>query len=217
MKVHAGIAAGGFAHHPRPSSRRRRSNQYGHGIAVRHSRHGLRATYANGSVVYQPPGTLAGQLINNTITFGDGNGNSVTAGGSHNNTITFGNGDNDSVTLGSAVRNPGGDSLTMGTGAGDTITVGFHNHADTFAFALGTGSTNFTTVTGAQSGDHFLLNSNGNGNALGHTLVVEQTQTADMASFITSLGTLTKGDTYIGYNVGGGSSAGGNGATETSL
>ena len=37
---HAGIAAGGFAHHPRPSSRRRQAVRSGHGVAVRHSQHG---------------------------------------------------------------------------------------------------------------------------------------------------------------------------------
>ncbi len=37
---HAGIAAGGFVHHPRPSSRRRQAVRSGHGVAVRHSQHG---------------------------------------------------------------------------------------------------------------------------------------------------------------------------------
>src|SRR5271166_4019643 len=39
---HAGIAAGGFAHHPRPSSRRRQAVRSGHGVAVRRSQHGRR-------------------------------------------------------------------------------------------------------------------------------------------------------------------------------
>src|SRR5208337_3086193 len=39
---HAGIVAGGFARHPRPSSRRRQAVRSGYGVAVRHSQHGRR-------------------------------------------------------------------------------------------------------------------------------------------------------------------------------
>src|SRR5262249_36820760 len=112
-----------------------------------------------------------GDLNNNTITFGNGSGDSVSnvrsgpgqpgAGGqSSNNTITMGNGAGDSVTLGVGFTSPGGDTIITGTGKDDTVQVGTHTNPDTFGFALGTDGTSFTTITGAQAGDHVISDGN---------------------------------------------------------
>src|SRR4029077_15358633 len=90
------------------------------------------------------------------------------AGLSSNNKITMGNGNNDSVTLGVGVPSAGGDSIITGTGLGDTVQVGTHNHADTFGFALGTNGTAFTEITGARAGDQVI-----SGNNLGTNVVTE--------------------------------------------
>jgi hypothetical protein len=97
--------------------------------------------------------------------------------------------------------NGGGDYIATGIGQGDMVTVGAHTNADTFAFALGTNGSAFTEVIGALKGDQVAVNSNGNGNALGNTLVPQITilPGSTLASFIGSL-TLTKGDTYTALN-----------------
>ena len=77
-----------------------------------------------------------------------------------------------------------------------SVTVGAHTDADTFAFALGTTGVNFTTVSGAAAGDHVVVN----GGQLGNTLLSGSTTDATLATYISSLGTLTKGDTYVGFN-----------------
>jgi hypothetical protein len=139
-------------------------------------------------------------ISNNTITFGDGNNDAVTVyGSSSNNTIRVGNGSNDSITLGTGTpSNGGGDYVATGTGAGDTVAVGLHANPDTFAFALGTSGTNFTTVSGAAALDNVVVN----GGYLGNTLSPLSGATTDttLATYISSLGTLTKGDTYVGFN-----------------
>jgi hypothetical protein len=151
-----------------------------------------------------------GTFSKNTIILGNGNADFVAAGNapSSNNTIQVGNGQGDTITLGGGA---GGDHITTGTGAGDLVQVGVHASADTFAFSLGTGvvtgaSANYTTVFGAQGsaqgGDQLVLNSNGNGNALGNTLVTEAPSPSDttFAQFIAGLekAGLEKGDTYVG-------------------
>ena len=73
--------------------------------------------------------------------------------------------------------------------------MGAHTDADTFAFALGTTGVNFTTVSGAAAGDHVVVN----GGQLGNTLLSASTTDTTLASYISSLGTLTKGDTYVGF------------------
>jgi trimeric autotransporter adhesin len=134
-------------------------------------------------------------LSGDSFTFGNGNGDSVTGGDGGGNTITVGNGNNDQVAL--SGPGPGGDSIATGTGSGDMVTVGTHTNPDTFAFALGTDGTHFTTVNGAATGDEVVVP----GNQLGNTLAVnEPTTDTSLSSFIGSLGHLTKGDTYVGYN-----------------
>ena len=89
--------------------------------------------------------------------------------------------------------------ITTGIEANDLVSVQAHTNPDTFAFALGTGvGGNFTTVSGAAVGDHVVVN----GGQLGGTLIQASTPTSatDLATFITSLGPLTKGDTYAGFN-----------------
>jgi hypothetical protein len=107
--------------------------------------------------------SVVGDLSGNTITFGNGTGNYVSGGDSGNNKITMGNGNNDAVTLTAPVvgSNPGGDIIKTGTGQGDTVTVGTHTNADTFGFAIGTDGTSFTTITGAQAGDHIICDAAG--------------------------------------------------------
>jgi hypothetical protein len=138
---------------------------------------------------------------NNTFTFGNGAGDFVDIfGPSSNNKITLGNGQGDSVGLGKMsttdVTSPGGDYVATGTGASDIVTVGAHADADTFAFALGTTGVNFTTVFAAAAGDHVVVN----GGQLGNTLLSGSTVDLSLADYIGSLGTLTKGDTYVGFN-----------------
>jgi hypothetical protein len=132
---------------------------------------------------------------NNTFTFGNGIADNVEVfGPSSNNKITLGNGQSDFVTLGPTSTSPGGDYIATGTGAGDQVTVGAHTDADTFAFALGTTGVNFTTVSGAAAGDHVVVN----GGQLGNTLLSSGVTAApNLADYISSLGTLTKGDTYV--------------------
>ena len=147
-------------------------------------------------------------LTNNTINFGNGNDDYVmVAGPSGYNKITLGNGQNDSVTLGPNVTNQGGDYIATGTGAGDSVIVGPHTTADTFAFALGTGASAYTTISGnpytsgnsAQICDQIAVN----GGQLGNTLVnVNTVSPGDtMATFIShDVGTPIAGHTYIGNN-----------------
>jgi hypothetical protein len=167
----------------------------------------------NGDNFFVSPLSESGvTLSNNTIVFGNGDSDTMTfLGGSSHNIITFGNGSNDSIELGSVISPSGGDYIATGTGAGDRVTVGSHTNPDTFAFSLGTGvvtgtSANYTTVVGAQGsaqgGDQLVLNSSGNGNGLGNTLVTETALLpagTTMASFIASL-TLAKGHTYVATN-----------------
>jgi hypothetical protein len=155
---------------------------------------------------------------NNTITLGDGNIDSVVISGNsgNNNHITVGNGSNDVIVLGSVgTTEGGGEYIATGTGGGDLVIVRTHTSPDTFAFALGTGvvtgtspslSANYTTVFGAQGaaqgGDQLVLNSSGNGNALGNTLVTETASASGttFAQFIAGLekAGLEKGHTYVG-------------------
>jgi hypothetical protein len=148
-------------------------------------------------------------LSNNKIVFGNGDNDAMQFhGNSSHNVVAFGNGSNDTIELGGGpAASGGGDYIATGTGAGDKVTVFTHTNPDTFAFTLGTGivtgtSANYTTVIGAQGsavgGDHVVVNSNGNGNALGNTLVSVNNGATSMASFITDLGPLQKGQTYVG-------------------
>jgi hypothetical protein len=144
-------------------------------------------------------GNGAGDMVNAdgsdnfTITLGNGAGDTVNGGATMNDTITLGNGKGDQVTLG---PDSGGDYIATGTGAGDTVTVvGPHTSFDTLAFALGTNGTKFTTVSGAAVGDHVVVN----GGQLGNTLASGATTHTTLASYISSL-TLTKGETYVGFN-----------------
>jgi hypothetical protein len=86
----------------------------------------------------------------------------------------------------------GGNTIFTGTGAGDTVTVHAHTNADTFGFALGTSGSNFTTVIGAQDGDHI--------DSFGRHLVQASTTASTLSDYITSLGTISSGNTYVGYN-----------------
>ncbi len=131
-------------------------------------------------------------VSNDIITFGNGNGDFVYASSSSNDRITFGNGQGDSVALGSGA---GGDTIITGTGAGDTVYVGAHTNADTFGFSLGTNGSSYTTVTGAQAGDHVIA-----GIYLGNNVSNNATAAASLAAYISDLGTVHSGDTYVGYN-----------------
>ena len=138
-----------------------------------------------------------GTFSSNTIILGNG-ANDVVGGinsASSMNKITVGSGSGDLIAL---CAGAGGDQITTGTGAGDQVFVGAHSNPDTFAFALGTNGINFTTVSGAAAGDHLAVN----GGQLGNTLSALSGATNDtsLASYINSLGTLTKGDTYVGFN-----------------
>jgi len=121
--------------------------------------------------------SAAADFSNNKITFGNGDGDyvSVTDGTSTNNQIIFGNGNNDAVTLPSGA---GGDIIITGTGNSDTVQVGTHTSPDTFGFALGTGATALsqTTVTGAQAADKIAVGNTSGlvltaAGGLGNTLV----------------------------------------------
>jgi hypothetical protein len=133
-------------------------------------------------------------ISGDTITFGNGNNDSVTGSDGGSDKITLGNGSSDAVSL--TGPSPGGDYVATGTGASDMVTVGSHTNPDTFVFGLGTNGTNYTTVNGAAAGDAVEVL----GGQLGNTLVKESTTDTTLASFISSLGHLTKGDTYVGSN-----------------
>jgi fibronectin-binding autotransporter adhesin len=133
-------------------------------------------------------------ISGDTITFGNGSNDSVTGGDGGSDKITLGNGSSDAVSL--TGPSPGGDYVATGTGASDMVTVGSHTNPDTFVFGLGTNGTNYTTVNGAAAGDAVEVL----GGQLGNTLVKESTTDTTLASFISSLGHLTKGDTYVGSN-----------------
>jgi hypothetical protein len=151
--------------------------------------------------------SVSGSIDHDAITFGNGAGDAVTVGGgSGHDLIIVGNGDADEITLnvpsGTAT---GGDTIITGTGFFDAVGVAAHTNADTFGFSLGTNGTSFTTVTGAQAGDHVAVgNSAGvvltDPNGLGSTLIQASTTDTTLASYISSLGTLTNGDTYVGFN-----------------
>jgi hypothetical protein len=110
--------------------------------------------------------SAAANFTNNNIVFGNGDVDhlSVTDGTTSNNQIILGNGNNDSVSLTSGA---GGNTIITGTGNSDTVTVGglMNQHTnDTFGFALGTGSTALsqTTVFNARAGDEIAVgNSSG--------------------------------------------------------
>ena len=139
---------------------------------------------------------IAGDLSSNTIRFGNGTDDSVTASNSSNNKITMGNGNGDTVTLGSG---DGGDTINTGTGL-DTVTVGSHTNPDTFGFALGTNGASFTTITGAQIGDHLTSEKAfGLNLELGINVVNSVTGAMTLADFIAGL-VLTSGNTYVGNN-----------------
>ena len=138
-----------------------------------------------------------GGVNNNTIISGNGAVDHVFGGGpSGGNKIVLGNGAGDFVTLGASVTSPGGDYIATGTGAGDTVTVGVHTKADMFAFALGTSSANFTTVSGAAAGDQVEVNGGQLGGAINTSF--DGTSYANLAAFISAIGAPTKGDTYLG-------------------
>lgn len=122
--------------------------------------------------------SAAANFSNNKIVFGNGDGDyvSVTEGTTSNNQIILGNGNNDSVTLPSG---SGGDIIVTGMGNSDTVQVGAHTpNPDTFGFALGTGTTALsqTTVTGAQAADKIAVGNTSGlvltaAGGLGNTLV----------------------------------------------
>jgi hypothetical protein len=136
---------------------------------------------------------------NNKIHMGDGTGDYVSLlGAGDNNSIFLGNGSGDAVTLGAGA---GGDTIITGTGL-DTVTVGSHTSPDTFGFALNTNGASFTAITGAQVGDHLISgNTVGNFffNHLGNDVVNSVTGAKDLGGFIASL-VLTNGKTYVGNN-----------------
>jgi hypothetical protein len=150
---------------------------------------------------------IVGSIDHDTITLGNGSNDLVLASGSGHDLIIVGNGNNDQIILnfvfsGTAI---GADTIITGTGSSDTVTVAAHTNADTFGFSLGTNGTSFTTVTGAQAGDHVAVgNSAGlvltDPNGLGSTLIQASTTDTTLASFIQSLGALTDGHTYVGFN-----------------
>jgi hypothetical protein len=134
-------------------------------------------------------------LSGNTISFGNGNNDHVSMnpslGDSSNNTITMGNGTGDSVALNAG---DGGDTIITGKGL-DTVNVGTHTHADTFGFAKGTDGTAFTTITGAKAGDHIISDNN-----LGTNVINSETTATTLADFIASLSGNPNGKTFVGYN-----------------
>src|SRR5262249_1141512 len=162
-------------------------------------------TFGNGS-----GDTVAadGKLSNNTITLGNGFRDEVSIdGGSDHNTIIVGNGNFDDITLaalsGTAI---GADTIITGPGSSDTLNVAAHTNADTFGFSLGTNGTSFTTVAGAQTGDHVAVgNSAGvvtGSDGLGNTLVNEGSNSSwtSLALFIQAIATQVPGDTFVGNN-----------------
>ena len=152
----------------------------------------------------------SGNFSRDTITLGNGVGDTVNANNSSNTIITLGNGDNDTVngsgngniiTLGNGNNDAvtlhfsaGGDTIITGKGL-DTVTVDTHTNPDTFGFAKGTDGTSFTTITGAQAGDHVI-----SGNNLGNNVINSATTATTLADFIASLSGNPNGNTYVGYN-----------------
>jgi hypothetical protein len=108
-------------------------------------------------------------IIGNTIILGNGQADRVQLTDSFDDRIFLGNGDNDSVTIS---RHVGQDTIWTGTGSSNFVNVGPHiklaELADTFGFALGTNGSSFTTISGAQKGDHLIA---GKGSDLGDTPV----------------------------------------------
>jgi len=146
----------------------------------------------------------AGSIDHDTIILGNGDLDVVSVGGSAYDLIIVGNGNFDHITLNSSGTAIGGDTIVTGTGS-DAVQVGAHTNPDTFGLSLGTTGTSFTTITGAQAGDHVAVgNSAGivltDPNGLGSTLIQAATTATTLASYITSLGPLTNGDTYVGFN-----------------
>lgn len=134
------------------------------------------------------------------ITLGDGSGDTVDVTDvSSSNTIVVGNGNNDEIRLNNAhdLVNNGFDTIITGTGSSDTVLVAAHTHADTFGFSLGTNGSSFTTVTGAQKGDHVI-----SGDNLGNKVVAEPGTSPTMAFFFqfVALHSPSSGTTYIGHS-----------------
>ena len=100
----------------------------------------------------------------------------------------------------------GADTIITGTGSSDSVTVAAHTNADTFGFSLFTDGTSFTTVTGAQAGDHVAVgNSAGivtGSDGLGNTLVNEGSDSSwtSLALFIQAIAAPVPGDTFVGNN-----------------
>jgi hypothetical protein len=109
-------------------------------------------------------------MSNDTITFGNGNGDEV-FGSNSNDRIIFGNGNEDTALLYSGA---GGDFISTGTGSADLVEVGGHSNADTFGFAPGTNGSSYTTVRGAGVGDHVI--------AASHNLANSYTNEGDVGA-----------------------------------
>jgi hypothetical protein len=149
---------------------------------------------------------VQGSIDHDTIALTNGDHSTVFVnGGSDHDTIIVGNGDNVQITLNAPGTAIGGDTIITGIGSSDLVSVAPHTSADTFGFSLGTNGTSFTTINGGQAGDHVAVgNSAGivltDLNGLGGTLVQASTTATDLASYISSLGALMNGDTYVGFN-----------------
>src|SRR5262249_271788 len=133
----------------------------------------------------------------------------VGGGGSGHDTIIVGNGNGDQITLNapSGSKATGADTIITGTGSSDFVTVAAHTNADTFGFSLLTDGTSFTTINGAQAGDHVAVgNSAGlvltDPNGLGNTLVSKGSDSSwtSLALFIQAIASPVAGDTYVGNN-----------------
>ena len=137
-----------------------------------------------------------GSSSDDTVNLGNGSNDYVNLEDTAHDLIIVESGNSDNVFLGvSSVTAVGGDTVITGTGAHDTVTVEAHSNADTFGFALGTNGSSFTTVFGAQVGDHVV-----SGNDLGNNAVSETgtfASLSDFFSFVTGLHPAS-GDTYIG-------------------
>jgi hypothetical protein len=175
-------------------------------MEVDRSLHDNKITFGNGNgdKVVQTNSHLVA-VFGNTITLGNGQDDRVQLTQSFDDRIFLGNGNNDTITI-SNPRNffAGQDTIWTGTGSSDVVKVVPHFNlpelADTFGFALGTTATSFTTISGAQGGDHLVTGIPGHASDLGDNPIQGATQATTMAAYISSLGTLTKGDTYVGYN-----------------
>jgi len=150
---------------------------------------------------------IPGSVDHDTITFGNGSNDLLLAQRSSHDLIIVGNGNNDQIMLNFAFSGTaiGADTIITGTGSFDAVVVAAHTQADTFGFSLGTNGASFTTITGAQAGDHVAVGSGAgivrtDPNGLGSTLIQASTTATDLASYISSLGPLTNGDTYVGFN-----------------